>query len=179
MKEDNSEIEFVITVPEEISAELCIKTNARQTISVLIDIFLKAKKYVILSSPFLQDFVIVNRNLELAVQAALKREVKLIIISTGKSLKGLDVNRYGKNVKLYRPITNDYNNKELGSHAKFCSADGEVVYIGSANMTMPGMGKHIEMGIFGKKELAKKVELFWDTLSKRGFLTEVKGNQDI
>jgi phosphatidylserine/phosphatidylglycerophosphate/cardiolipin synthase-like enzyme len=167
-----NEIEFVVTVPEKISTEVCIETDARQTTAVLIDIFISAKKYVILSSPFLQNFKIVNPNLEEAIKNALGRGVEMIIISTGNSLSTSDIKKLGNNIKVYQPIDNVENNKILGSHAKFCLSDGEIVYIGSANITELGLGKHIEMGILGKKELAKKVEKFWNYLSKRGFLVE-------
>lgn len=171
----NEAVEFVITVPEKVSTDLCIKADARQTASVLIDIFLSARKYVILSSPFLQDFA-TNENLELSIQTALARNVKLIIISTGESLKGINLKRFKKNITVYQPADNAKNSKVLGSHAKFCLADGELVYIGSANITIPGLGKHIEMGVLGKKQLAKKVEKFWNYLSEYGFLVEWNGS---
>jgi phosphatidylserine/phosphatidylglycerophosphate/cardiolipin synthase-like enzyme len=78
-----------------------------------------------------------------------------------------------QNVKVYQPIDNVRNTEILGSHAKFCLVDGEKVYIGSANITNPGLGQHIEMGILGKKDLAKKVEKLWDYLDKHGFLKEL------
>lgn len=168
------DLEFVITVPEEKSTEICIKTDARQTVAVLIDIFLAAKKYVILSAPYLQDFPISNPNLELAIQTALARGVQLIIVSTGKSIGYIDLKRLGKNLKVYQPKENLKDEKTIGSHAKFCLADGEIVYIGSANFTVPGLGKHVEMGVLGTKSLAKKVEKFWYYLYQYGFLIEVK-----
>ena len=166
------EVEFVITVPEDISTEICIKTNARQTVSVLIEIFVKAKTYVVISSPFLQDFAIVNKNLETAILAAISRGVQLRIISTENSLDDLDLKRFGRGIKVYQPVDNVEDSKVLGSHAKFCLADGAIVYLGSANITQPGLGKHIEMGVFAGKGLASKVEKLWDYLSLHGFLIE-------
>ncbi len=35
---------------------------------------------------------------------------------------------------------------EIGSHAKVCLADDEVCYLGSANLTAHGLGRHLELG---------------------------------
>lgn len=166
------EIEFVVTVPEEVATEICMRTEARQTSAVLIDIFLAAKKYVVLSAPFLQNFNVVNPNLKTAIKAASERDVKITIISTGKSLAHFNSASIGRNVRVFQPVDNFENDNILASHAKFCLADGELVYIGSANITELGQGKHIEMGVLGRKELARKVEKFWEYLSRNGFLIE-------
>jgi phosphatidylserine/phosphatidylglycerophosphate/cardiolipin synthase-like enzyme len=51
-----------------------------------------------------------------------------------RSLKGLTV------------IEIETETSELGSHAKVCLADDEVCYLGSANLTAHGLGRHLELG---------------------------------
>jgi phosphatidylserine/phosphatidylglycerophosphate/cardiolipin synthase-like enzyme len=48
---------------------------------------------------------------------------------------------------LFRPAANVIDEERLGSHAKFCVADGESAYVGSANLTGPGLAGQLEMGL--------------------------------
>jgi phosphatidylserine/phosphatidylglycerophosphate/cardiolipin synthase-like enzyme len=49
----------------------------------------------------------------------------------------------------------------LGSHAKFCVADGRRAYVGSANLTGPGLSEHLEIGLLVHGKVAKQIEELW------------------
>jgi phosphatidylserine/phosphatidylglycerophosphate/cardiolipin synthase-like enzyme len=61
----------------------------------------------------------------------------------------------------------------LGSHAKFCVSDGVAAYIGSANLTGPGLAGHIELGVLVRGPVAKQVEEFWMLCHQLGLFIEV------
>jgi phosphatidylserine/phosphatidylglycerophosphate/cardiolipin synthase-like enzyme len=64
-------------------------------------------------------------------------------------------------VRFYRPHQNVMDEQRLGSHAKFCVADGKSAYVGSANLTAPGLSDQIEMGLLVHGEVAHQIEAFW------------------
>jgi len=39
--------------------------------------------------------------------------------------------------------------------------DGLSAYVGSANLTAPGLGRHLEMGLLVQGEVARQIEDFW------------------
>ncbi|HIK57244.1 MAG TPA: hypothetical protein IGS37_19030 [Synechococcales cyanobacterium M55_K2018_004] len=86
-----------------------------------------------------------------ALQAALQRGVNVDVVGTGQGLQTLDITWLSQNaqgrIRLFRPKENMADAQRLGSHAKFCVADGIAAYVGSANLTAPGLGRHLEMGL--------------------------------
>jgi len=75
-------------------------------------------------------------------------------------------------LRFFQPLTNIENERRLGSHAKFCIADGKDAYIGSANLTGAGLSGNLEMGLLVQGELARQVEQFWQYLLEIGFFVE-------
>lgn len=170
------EIDFVITVPEAYAAEIAYANEVRQTHGVLIDIVLSAKKYIVLSAPYLRNLKIANPILNGALITALKSGVNLHVISTEQSFDNANIKQYSEyKVHLYIPNTNN-ETELLHSHAKFCLSDGRQVYLGSANFTVAGLNANLEMGIYSKGELAKQVESFWLYLLEKNILVEYKAN---
>jgi phosphatidylserine/phosphatidylglycerophosphate/cardiolipin synthase-like enzyme len=61
-------------------------------------------------------------------------------------------------LRLCCPAANIADEERLGSHAKFCVADGQIAYIGSTNLTGPGLSEHFEMGLLVQGSVAKQIE---------------------
>ena len=65
------------------------------------------------------------------------------------------------------------NEHRLGSHAKICVCDGAHAYVGSANLTMPGLNENFEMGLLVHGEVARQILDLWKLLMERGLLVEL------
>lgn len=160
-------VELVITAPEPYGLELAYKTRCRITVGVLTTLIAQAQRYVVISAPFIQvGYGLSDGPLANALWAALKRGVDVDIASTGQGLQALDRAKLRRNasgkLRLFRHQANVEDEQNLGSHAKFCIADGEQAYVGSANLTGPGLSKHFEMGLLVHGEVAKQIEEFWE-----------------
>jgi phosphatidylserine/phosphatidylglycerophosphate/cardiolipin synthase-like enzyme len=171
-------VELVITAPEPFGAALAYQARCRTTLGVLSQLLAQATYRVIISAPFIQsghgfgDDVLAD-----AVQAALLRGVNIDVLSTGSSLHTIDRKRLlqgatGK-LNLFRPTANLSDEQRLGSHAKFCVADGESAYVGSANLTGPGLSGQLEMGLLVHGEIASQIERFWVSSIKAGIFVPV------
>jgi phosphatidylserine/phosphatidylglycerophosphate/cardiolipin synthase-like enzyme len=75
-------------------------------------------------------------------------------------------------LRLFRPAVNVEDEERLGSHAKFCVADGQSAYIGSANLTGPGLSEHLEIGLLVKDQTAKQIEEMWHYSIEIGLFLE-------
>lgn len=170
----NELIEFVITVPAPFGAELAYRTRARTTLGVLTQLIAGAKQKIVLAAPFIQaERSLIDGPLTEALQASLRRGVRIDIVSTGRSLQSLRqvdwLNSPHKNVRFFQAKANINQEQRLGSHAKFCIADETSVYIGSANLTGPGLSEHLEMGFLVDGKHAKQIVDFWNFLVNKGF----------
>lgn len=160
-------VELVMTLPEPHGAILAYHSRCRTTIGVLSQLFAEAKRRVIIGSPFIQPSQeLADGILAIAARSALRHGVCVDVLSTGPSLQAIERDRLvqdtaGK-LKLFRPSANLINEQKLGSHAKFCVADGESAYVGSANLTGPGLSGQLELGLLVHGEIARQIEQFWD-----------------
>lgn len=159
-------VQLVITAPEPYGAELAHRMRCRMTLGVLTQLLAQARKFVVIAAPFMQHgYGLSYGPLAEALRGALQRGVNVSIVSTGQSLQTLDLTWLQHSargtLRLFRPEANVTDNQQLGSHAKFCIADGEWAYVGSANLTGPGLSRHLEMGILVSGDLAKQIEEFW------------------
>ena len=75
--------------------------------------------------------------------------------------QGLHKDAKGR-LRFYRPQANVQDERRLGSHAKFCVCDGMHAYVGSANLTMPGLSDHLELGVLIHGEPPHQIESFWN-----------------
>jgi len=171
MNEINSSAELVITAPEPHAAALTYVTRCRSTFGVLVQLFADATHHVVIASPFMQSAAVTGTGaLALAVRSSLERGVRLDILSTQKNLAdaGLRamIEPHTANIRLFVPSFPGFNPSELGSHAKFCIRDGEAAYIGSANVTGPGLHQHFEMGLLVSGPVAAAMQDFWDFATK-------------
>lgn len=175
---EGSSATLVITAPAEMIGPLAYSARCRQTLGVLTELIATASDRLIISAPFLQPGTGISAGvLNAALRAALQRGVSVELVTTGQSLSGLDIASFRRaatgHLRISRPTTNVLDPKILGSHAKFCVADGDAAYIGSANLTGPGLTGHIELGVLVRGPLAKQVEEFWLLCHQLGLFIEV------
>ncbi|MBA3946354.1 MAG: hypothetical protein H0X37_17555 [Herpetosiphonaceae bacterium] len=171
-------IQLVITVPAPYTADLAYMTRTRMTVGVLTVMIADAQRELVIAAPYLQrDEGLSRPPLSDALDAALARGVQIHIASTAAALQTLSVGTkpddYSGQIHLYQPLTNRDDPTRLGSHAKFCLADSEQAYIGSANLTRPGLGEHLELGVLVTGERAQQVQRFWRYLLQIGFFVRV------
>lgn len=175
---NDSSTDLVITAPAEMLATLAYSARCRQTLGVLTELIATATDRLIISAPFLQPGAGISTGvLNAALKAALKRGVKVELVTTGQSLSGLDIASLKRaatgGLRVSQPTTNVLDSKVLGSHAKLCVSDGIAAYIGSANLTGPGLAGHIELGVLVRGAVAKQVEEFWILCHQLGLFVEV------
>lgn len=175
---DNKSAELVLTVPNPYDAELAYWMRARMTVSVLTLLVAEAKREVIIAAPFIQrDEGISKPPLSDALEAALRRGVRVHIASTGASLQQLNMSvnleRYRSQLYFYQPQNHIADPNRLGSHAKFCLCDNRQAYVGSANLTAPGLNQNFELGLLVHNAIAQQIYDLWRHLLERGFFIEV------
>ena len=174
----NNEPELVITVPSICVPELAHKFRTRITLGVIIQLIARSSDFVIIGAPFIQKAISEdNRDFVQALKSALMRGVNLHIISTDVGLEGVIKslsNETQNQIHFFQPKRNIEDNRQLGSHAKFCVADGKHAYIGSANLTDPGLFGNLEMGVLVHGKIANQVSEFWNYLVDTGFFVEIE-----
>lgn len=162
----NSQVELVLTLPQSFGPEMAYLVHARTTLGALTQMVAQAQHELVMAAPYIKGEILGQGILQNALQHAVeKRHVELNIVTTGESLDSFTnitwimANR--ARVHFFCPKGNVDIEQNLGSHAKFCIADGQIAYIGSANLTFLGLHQHLEMGVLLHGELAKQVSDFW------------------
>ncbi len=176
---DETHVELVITAPEPLGTDLAYRSRCRTTLGALTQLVAQAQRYAVIVAPFFQDgHGLADGPLADALRAALGRGVVVDIASTGEGLRTLDPARLSKGargrLRLFRPATNVAFPGRLGSHAKFCVVDETGAYIGSANLTRPGLTGQLEMGVLVVGPVARQVASFWTYLVEIGLFVEVE-----
>lgn len=171
-----SEVEMVITAPEPYAASLALRGRARMTLGALTQLIANAERYVTLSVPYIQEGDSVAVPIYLALQSALKRGVDVDIVSTLEGLRVFNKKNLGSGTKgrlrFFRPRANVEDERRLGSHAKLCLCDGAHAYVGSANLTVPGLAENLEMGLLVHGQIAQQITEFWRFLLEEKFFVE-------
>lgn len=160
---DNS-TELVITAPPPFGAELAYRTKSRMTLGVLTELMAQAREHVVIAAPFLQAGQGLSGTgpLSAALRAALQRQVRVDILSTGESLRSLNMtDMVSERLTFFQPKANLECDHLLGCHAKFCIADRDAAYVGSANLTGPGLATQLEMGLLVRGDVARSIAEFW------------------
>lgn len=173
-----SNVQLVITVAEPDGIRIAHEVGARTTLGVLTTLVAQAERSLILAAPFIQAGAALNQEpLASALVSALQRGVTVDIASTRESLDTLDRPRLCSQAKTYirffQPVLNYEDATKLGLHAKFCVADAQRAYVGSANLTKPGLQQHFEMGVLVEGGIASQIEKLWRYLIENGFFIEV------
>ncbi len=167
-------IELVLTAPEPFGTLLAYDVRCRTTIGVLTQLIAEAEQHVIITAPFMQSgYGLSSGALADALRSALRRGVDFDIMSTGQSLQtiervGLLEDARGR-LRFFQAAAHIADDQQLGSHAKFCVADGEVAYVGSANLTGRGLTGQLEMGVLIRGPVARQIRHFWDYAVELGF----------
>jgi phosphatidylserine/phosphatidylglycerophosphate/cardiolipin synthase-like enzyme len=168
---DAHEPVLVVTAPRALSGRLAYYSGARLTMGVLVQLAVEARHRLVLASPYLnvasllKDGVLAN-----SINAALARGVEIEIATAAghiDELQAMLCNMAGAaagRVSLYQPQANALDDRQLGSHAKFCISDAQKAYLGSANFTAPGLGGNLEMGVLVEGKLAAQISNFWTDL---------------
>lgn len=173
-----AEPQLVITVPSPHNIKVAHDVKARTTLGVLTTLISEAERNLVLAAPFMQIGEGLNKDpLAGALREALKRGVMVDLASTSLGLDSLDrdsLRSFAKRyIRFFQPVTNFENAVKLGVHAKFCVADAKHAYIGSANLTKPGLEEHFEMGVLVHGDIAAQVSTLWDYLVEKEFFIEV------
>ncbi|MCL4554913.1 MAG: phospholipase D family protein [Actinobacteria bacterium] len=171
-------MEVVVTVPQPFGNDLAAQFGLRTTLGVLTELLASSKERVIIGAPFIQGEEGLHAGpLGMALESALRRNVRVDLISTGTSLAGLelsDLKAIAKHrLRTYQPRRNVEDVRSIGSHAKFCLADGNHAYVGSANLTQKGISGHLEMGVLLHGHAARQVWTFVLRLFDNDYLVEV------
>jgi phosphatidylserine/phosphatidylglycerophosphate/cardiolipin synthase-like enzyme len=172
------DIQLVITAPDPDGSQIAHDVKARTTLGVLTTLIAQAQKTIVLAAPFFQqDEGLSQEPLAGALITALKRGVIVDFASTRAGLDTLDREMLrgiaSGYIRFFQPSTNYEDASKLGLHAKFCVADKSRAYIGSANLTKPGLHHHFEMGVLVKGEVARQTSTLWEYLVDKQFFIEV------
>lgn len=157
---------LVITPAGHIGTSLGAETNCRLTLGVLVELFASARHRIVIAAPFMQSgFGLSGGILREAFIEALGRGVRVEIASCPQGLASLSLCSISRKprslVTCYSPAVPPAAGTQLGSHAKFCVTDGESAYVGSANLTGPGLGEQIEIGVLVHGAVAAQLQAFW------------------
>lgn len=172
--------ELVITAPPPFGAALAHHARCRLTLGVLTQLIAEAKKRVVIAAPYLQPgYGLSGGPIALALEAAASRGVQFDIVSTGQSLRSLALPVNAGGMQFYCPKSNLEDGLLLGCHAKFCVADRDAAYVGSANLTGPGLTQHLEMGILVKGPLAEQIADFWEYCVQIGLFIDVTKKREL
>ena len=182
-----SSVELVITAPEPYASQLAYATRARITLGVLTQLCAEARQKIVFAAPFVQAKAIFKLGvLGEAIKAALGRGVSIDIMSTKTNLNLPEIrtfaNLHREQVRLFYPAFPSAELSELGSHAKFCIRDEDSAYVGSANLTKPGLGaagrasnqsrQHFEMGVLISGGAAAQLYQLWVYTVRFGIFEE-------
>lgn len=172
------EPQLVITTPTPQNLKIAHEVKARTTLGVLTTLIAQAERDLVLVAPFMQIGEGLSKEpLAGALISALKRGVMVSLASTRAGLDSLDRNMLRRTAKSYirffQPVANYDNATKLGMHAKFCVADSKHAYIGSANLTKPGLEEHFEMGVLVHGNVAAQVNTLWQYLIEKEFFIEL------
>jgi hypothetical protein len=137
----------VATLPSEVRT-LLRPPPFRQTAGVMLGLIDRSVASLTLAAPFVDGYAV--DFLRDSVATAMRRGVKVDVLTSG-----------GRGVEM-RPLVDDALRdsrcrltvteletviSSLGSHAKVLLVDGRDAYVGSANLTTAGLGRHVEIGV--------------------------------
>lgn len=139
----------VATLPGELRP-LLRPPPLRQTAGVLLDLIDHATQEIRLAAPFVDADAV--GFLADALLGAARRSVDLAVItSLGQGVHFVELGRRWSadpNARGRLRVTEVQTHlSSLGSHAKVIVVDSRRGYVGSANLTAAGLGRHVEIGV--------------------------------
>jgi phosphatidylserine/phosphatidylglycerophosphate/cardiolipin synthase-like enzyme len=120
----------------------------RQTAGVLLELVDRARKKIWLAAPFIDPYGV--GFMTNALCAAGIRGVDIsVVTSAGQGLLFVDLAGQWRAQSTGSLHVSEVHTdlSPLGSHAKLLVIDDERAYVGSANLTAAGLGRHIELGV--------------------------------
>lgn len=137
----------VATLPPELRA-LLRPPPLRHTAGVLLELVDRARRELLVTAPFVDPHA-VDFLADALVSAGRRGAETRIVTSVGQSASFHELaRRWGTDAHATLRVTEVHTQlSSLGSHAKVLVVDGERGYVGSANLTAPGLGRHIELGV--------------------------------
>lgn len=136
---------LVATVPPDVT----VRPPMRRTAGVIVGQIERARRSLLLAAPFVDASAL--QFLGSPLLAAAERGIQVRILTSADSAPV--VRELGERWPtcggrpLVVAITPATALSTLGSHAKVVIADGERAYVGSANLTAAGFGRHVEIGV--------------------------------
>lgn len=139
----------VATLPSELRP-LLRPPPLRQTAGVLLDLIDRATEKILLAAPFVDLHAVAF--LADSLLSAARRSVDVAVItSLGQSTHFAEFGRCWSadpNARGRLRVTEVQTHlSSLGSHAKVIVIDSQRGYVGSANLTAAGLGRHVEIGV--------------------------------
>jgi phospholipase D-like protein len=139
----------VATLPNELRA-LLRPPPLRHTAGVLLDLVDRSSLEIRLAAPFV-DRNAVDFLTEPLVGAGRRSVTVAVITSAGQSVHFVELARRWNSEPDVRGRLRvsevQTHLSSLGSHAKVIVVDSQWGYVGSANLTAAGLGRHVEIGV--------------------------------
>lgn len=137
---------LVATVPPDVG----FRPPMRRTAGVIVDQIERARRSLFLAAPFVDASAL--RFLAPPLLAAAERGVQVRMLTSADCAPAVrELGGRWPSDGLSRPLVvatapaTDLST--LGSHAKVVVVDDERAYVGSANLTAAGFGRHVELGV--------------------------------
>lgn len=170
--------ELVITSPEPFGGMLAYRIGCRTTVGALTELITNAARTLIIAAPFMQEgHGLSSGVLADALRSALLRGVDVDVLSTGQGLHTIERSQLmpatGGRLQFFEAASHLSSPQQLGSHAKFCVADKERAYVGSANLTARGMSGQVEMGLLIRGHIAHQIQQFWTYAIELGLIVPI------
>jgi phosphatidylserine/phosphatidylglycerophosphate/cardiolipin synthase-like enzyme len=137
---------LVATVPPDVA----VRPPMRRTAGVIVNRIERARRSLLLAAPFVDASAL--QFLAAPLLSAARRGVRVRMLTSADSAPAVRElgerwpadSAGGPLIVTTTPAT---TLSTLGSHAKVVVADGERAYVGSANLTAAGLGRHVELGV--------------------------------
>lgn len=158
--------EQVVTVPDYLRNDLPFG-EVQETARVVIGLVAGASSRVVMASPFLDEgFDALTPH----VSKLLSRGGTFLLLT--RELERSGSHNFAVVDKLRDQCGNppglqvvSWEEKGLGLHMKTVIADSERAYVGSANLTTGGFGRHAELGVLLEGPSVRRVERVLETLA--------------
>jgi len=138
---------LVATLPPEVRRKMR-PPALRQTAGVLLGLIDRSTTVIRMAAPFVDSQAM--RFLFDALEAARRRGVDISFVTSigrGMEFAGLDAGSDDRSMGHVRITEVQTELSALGSHGKVLVVDDRWAYVGSANLTAAGFGRHVEIGV--------------------------------
>lgn len=171
-------VSLVLTYPGLDGGVLAAQLDARTTHGTLIELVATANRSLLIASPYLflarglEKGVFVN-----ALEAAIERGVTVDLITSRESARQLGAPfallAARRAITVLLPAPNA-GVSALAYHAKVIVADENAAYVGSANLTTPGIQEQVELGVRLQGKIVDRISRFYRYMIEIGYLVHLK-----